>query len=944
MSNSKNTGDMSNLMRDAVLTVDYASFMITRTNPAAQQLSGYSPKELSGIPLTQLFPALSPALVHDALEQSGGDICYDEVLHSKDDRVILTQLRINTAPLKNALCLICVVRDITPIIKQQPALKESKRLYDSLVDAVPELVFRIDSAGTYLDYKIPRNLGLKEPRPEEIIGKKIKDIVPAYVNELAMPAIEKAIASGGVQMIEYDIEEPGGLHSYEARFVASVENEVIAVVTDVTPRKRAEASSLENQMTARALLDAFPDIALLMDREWTILATNQAFSKRYNKPIEQLIGTNALDPLPPAVAELRRRMGEKVLKTGKSEYFEDFNQGRHYLHSVHPLRNANGVADRIAAFARDITEQTRNQALLKRQQALLEGVAQATTRLLVEIDVELAVQTAINILGEKVGVDRVFVFKNHPHPQTKQPATTCWKEWIRPGIPSEKNKPVLQNLLWQTFGLQDWYDRLSQRDIVKDLGLLVQNLGDAAQNFPIQSLLVVPVFIDNEFWGCVGFDHRQVKHEWSDGEIDVLRMMGTSVGAAIAHQRAKENLRQAHEISEILRNVGMALTSTLKPEEIWGSLLEHAKRVVPYTAANVMSVEGNEARIVNVAGYEKVGMSNLEVKKVVFNVEENPIIRRMIQTRRYYRSDDTYADPLWVRVPGTDWLKSWLGVPIVAKGKVVGFFSMDATEPDAFDERAVEHITAFAEQAARAFQNALLFEDVQNLEQIKSEMIRIASHDLRSPLTRILNLCQKIEGNFPANHPAPEMSDLTHIREAAQDMNQIINELLSLERIEARYRKAEPLDWCKMIEYSVNISRADLEAKRHHLEVHCAADLPIGKGNSTQLEHAILNMIQNAIKYTPAEGKIEVRALLKTYTGQPVVAIEVEDNGIGVPAEEQAKVFEPFYRSRRSHSQEATGIGLGLSVVKTAVEDHRGRVYLDSVPGEGSLFGFWIPV
>jgi signal transduction histidine kinase len=313
----------------------------------------------------------------------------------------------------------------------------------------------------------------------------------------------------------------------------------------------------------------------------------------------------------------------------------------------------------------------------------------------------------------------------------------------------------------------------------------------------------------------------------------------------------------------------------------------------------------------------------------------------MIQTRQYYLCADTYNDPLWIRIPGTEWIKSWLGVPIVAKGQVVGLFSMDATQPEAFDDQDVKNITAFAQQAAVAFQNALLFDDVQKLEQIKSQMIRIASHDLRTPLTRVINLCMKLEKQIPAQHPIEEANDLVAIHEAAQDMNQIIGEILSLERIEARYRKAEPLDWCKMIERSLHILRGDLQHSQHQIQVHCAPDLPVVKGNPVQLEHAILNMIQNAVKYTPPGGKIEIRAFAKSYANQPVIAVEVEDNGIGVPPEDQAKIFEPFYRARRSESD---GLGIGLAVVKSAVEDHRGRVYLDSVPGEGSLFGFWIPV
>ncbi|HVO71116.1 MAG TPA: ATP-binding protein [Aggregatilineaceae bacterium] len=128
------------------------------------------------------------------------------------------------------------------------------------------------------------------------------------------------------------------------------------------------------------------------------------------------------------------------------------------------------------------------------------------------------------------------------------------------------------------------------------------------------------------------------------------------------------------------------------------------------------------------------------------------------------------------------------------------------------------------------------------------------------------------------------------------------------------------------------------------MTVEYALTLPVVRGDPVLLGHAIFNLIQNAIKYTPPGGQIMIRVYQKNYGGKPKIAFEVQDNGVGIPLAQQEKLFEPFYRVQQAGIEDIPGKGLGLSVVRAAVEHHKGRVYVDSAPGEGSLFGFWVPV
>jgi signal transduction histidine kinase len=319
-------------------------------------------------------------------------------------------------------------------------------------------------------------------------------------------------------------------------------------------------------------------------------------------------------------------------------------------------------------------------------------------------------------------------------------------------------------------------------------------------------------------------------------------------------------------------------------------------------------------------------------------------MRKMIRTGMPAFCLDVQASPDWVKLPNTAWVNSWLGMPIIARGEVVGFLSFDSAQKNAYGSEHIELLMPIARQAAIAVENATLFASLRELERIKSEMIRVASHDLRGPLTRLQIFGGRLADQLDSLLAPDQRSELATVREAADDMERMISDILSLERIEARFREAQPISWRELIEQNLQTLRVDLGAKRHTLSVEYALTLPVMRGDPVQLGHAIFNLIQNAIKYTPPGGQIAVRVYQKTYGGRPKIAFEVQDNGVGVPLAQQEKLFQPFYRVQQAGTEDIPGEGLGLSVVRAAVEYHKGRVYVDSAPGEGSLFGFWVPV
>jgi PAS domain S-box-containing protein len=937
-------------IQDVLLVFDHRELRILYANRAAQTITGYTEAELTELTFPHLFPEFSREDMRDLLvpQEVNQDARYATTLLSREGMRVSTEIRITSGQINRFPYSVCVARDTTGLLATELELSRSETLYHSLVAAMPDLLFRIRRDGTYLDFNVPESLGLPTPKREDIVGKKVEEVVPEHVTRLAMPAIERVLQTGKTETIEYEIEETNGTHHYEARFVVSVEDEVVAVVRDITKRKRAEEALRESEATARALLNAPVDSAMLVDRNWTVLDINHAAARELGRTVDAMIGASILDYLPPGVRQSYQTHAEQVFLTGRPVNYEDSCGGIDITHTIYPLFDTKGKVTRLALYGRDITRQKETEAVLRKERAILEGVAQATIRLLANHHGAAAIQEALGILGETTHVDRVFIFENHAHPLTGEMATSIRFEWTSGRVKRESENPFLQNLSWKEASLADVYSRLAGGEVIQnaeDLRQRILKLGpEISVWFNISSRLIVPIFANGQFWGFIGFDSQDTKRTWTEEEISVVRLLSASIGAAIERQQTEDNLRAEREFSDTLREIGMALTSTLDLDEVLGRLLVQAKRVMSYDGANAGLLDKGTACIVQAVGYDTVGLSPKDFIGKTFPADTTPLMHKLIRTGVPDICLDVQTNPDWIKSPETAWINSWLGVPIIARGKMVGFFSFDSAQKGAYGPEHIKLIMPIAWQAAIAVENATLFANVRELERTKSEMIRIASHDLRGPLTRLRMFTQRLTDQLGDRLAEDQPHDLAMIHEAADEMERMISDILSLEQIEARFREAQPISWNELIEQSLNALRLDLEAKHHRLTVDCDPALPEVRGDPVQLGHAIFNLIQNAIKYTPPGGKIAVHVFHRSYGGKPKVAFEVKDSGVGIPLEQQERLFEPFYRVEQPGTENISGRGLGLSVVRAAVDYHRGRVYIDSAPGEGSLFGFWIPV
>lgn len=218
------------------------------------------------------------------------------------------------------------------------------------------------------------------------------------------------------------------------------------------------------------------------------------------------------------------------------------------------------------------------------------------------------------------------------------------------------------------------------------------------------------------------------------------------------------------------------------------------------------------------------------------------------------------------------------------------------------------------------------------LDRLKSDFIHTISHDLRSPLTAIMGYVELLDRVGPLNDQ--QKLFIKHVQNSAQNITALVNDLLDLGRIEAGFdTRKDEVSLETILRYTLENLGRQIEDKQQEVQINVEPNLPILRGNPIRLRQLMDNLLVNATKYTPVGGKITIN--LRAEASQ--ILFEVVDTGVGIPPADQAHIFEKFYRA--SNAPKGTpGTGLGLAIVKSIVDNHQGRIWLESLVNKGTKF------
>ncbi len=227
------------------------------------------------------------------------------------------------------------------------------------------------------------------------------------------------------------------------------------------------------------------------------------------------------------------------------------------------------------------------------------------------------------------------------------------------------------------------------------------------------------------------------------------------------------------------------------------------------------------------------------------------------------------------------------------------------------------------------------------IDKAKTEFLSITSHELRSPMTPMKAQLQMVLGDYFGKLTKEQRESLNIVLNNTERLDKIIVDFLEISRIEAARLKFNFIraDLVKTIESVVEEMRGFMPEKKIKIVTH-VEKLPITEVDPDRVSQVLRNLINNAIKFTPENGEIEVSA--KTYSG--MILFSVKDSGIGIPVQYQRKLFEPFYQVENMYQHKSGGTGLGLAISRGIVESQNGKIWLNSVVGKGTIFYFTVPL
>ena len=856
------------------------------------------------------------------------------------------------------------VGTVTDISAQQAALRERKQAEAALIQSeaqsrailatIPDFLFRIGADGRYREFvSANREIDLL-PEDFDSVGLAMVDVLPPEIATRQLHYVEQALRTGELQIYEQQVQIGDRLQEEEVRVVKSGEDEVLLMIRDISDRKRSEQALQRSEAHQRAIISAIPDLIMRINRDGIYLEFVATPNFQVVGDLPEMVGTHVSESLPPEVAQQRMEQIQLALQTKSIQIYQQDLSGAGNT-QIEEVRIVPYGEDEILALVRDISEQ--QAALREREQA-----EQQLYQLNQDLEAKVEERTAELQEREKFLQTVLDTF----------PLAVFWKD--QDSVYLGCNRHFLRYT-----GLTSVTEVIGKTDYDLPWGKTEAEAYRADDRQVMNADTAKLGRIETQ----VQLDGNQIWLETH--KIPLHNRMGEIVGVLGTYQdisdrkQAEQTVRQQIEQEKLLREITQRIRQSLDLQTIFETACQEIRQVIQADRVGIFKFypdsnfdDGEFVAESVVAGFPSVvairvhdhcfgeNYASLYAKGrsyVVDDIYQHGIsnchtdILTQFQVRANLVMPLLCGDELWgllcIHQCGTT--RRWQQSEIDFNQQLANQLAIAIQQSNLFEQLQTELAERHRAEARLTETNAQLGISNQELARatrLKDEFLANMSHELRTPLNAILGMTEGLQETAFGSINEPQRKALQTIERSSSHLLELINDILDVAKIEAGQITLEchPVSVTHLCQSSLTFIKQQMFQKRIQLELKLPTPLPDLLVDERRIRQVLINLLNNAVKFTPEGGQIclEVSPAPER-SSPPRLRIAVTDTGIGIAPENLKKLFQPFIQIDSALNRQYEGTGLGLALVKRLVDLHGGSVGLTSAIGVGSCFTIDLP-